>query len=71
MANLSEFYVGEGEVDKARPLLLRSMEINEKNLGRIHPHVAANINNLASLYERTPDGWEGSPVCSRLRGFVR
>jgi tetratricopeptide (TPR) repeat protein len=39
----------QGKYDQAEPLYRRAIEIDERGLGRDHPNVATNYNNLAEL----------------------
>jgi tetratricopeptide (TPR) repeat protein len=48
---LGTLYDHSGELAKAEPILLRSLEITEQVLGADHPNTAASLNNLALLYE--------------------
>ena len=41
----------QGKYEKAEPLYQKSLEILEKTLGKDHPDIATNINNLALLYQ--------------------
>ncbi len=47
---LAGIYESQGELKKAEPWEIRSLEISEKTLGKNHPNVAASLNNLALLY---------------------
>ncbi len=40
-----------GEYQKAEPLYLKTLKINEKILGEEHPSTAISYNNLAGIYE--------------------
>ena len=40
-----------GHGEEAEPLYERSLAIQEKALGPVHPNVATSLNNLAALYK--------------------
>jgi tetratricopeptide (TPR) repeat protein len=47
---LGLLYHYQGKYSEAEPLVLRSLEIRERELGVEHPHVAQSLNNLAEFY---------------------
>jgi tetratricopeptide (TPR) repeat protein len=47
---LAELYRKQGKYNKAEPLFLRSLSIDEKQLEENHLYVATTLNNLANLY---------------------
>ena len=47
--NLAVLYGKRGKYKDAEPLCKRALEIREKVLGRDHPDVAKQLNNLALL----------------------
>ncbi len=49
--NLAYFYELQGQYEKAKPLLLSSIAIQEKQIEKRYYPVAANLNNLAYLYK--------------------
>ena len=48
--NLARFYNSMGDYEKAEPLYLKALKINEKILGNKYPDTATSYNNLAELY---------------------
>ena len=48
---LAELYRDQEKYEEAEPLQKRALAIDEKSLGRDHPHVATDLNNLALLYQ--------------------
>ena len=49
MNNLAVLYGKRGKYKEAEPLCKRALEIREKVLGKDHPDVAKQLNNLALL----------------------
>jgi tetratricopeptide (TPR) repeat protein len=47
--NLSKAYYDQGKYEQAEPLLLRSLEIKEKALGKDHPDTKQTRDNLEAL----------------------
>ena len=54
-----------GRYAEAEPLFRRSLEIQEKQLGRDHPDVATSLNNLADLYRAMGRYAEAEPLYRR------
>jgi tetratricopeptide (TPR) repeat protein len=48
--NLALLYDSMGDYEKAEPLYLKALKIDQKVLGEEHPNTVASYNNLASLY---------------------
>ncbi|MCA9470186.1 MAG: CHAT domain-containing protein, partial [Nitrospira sp.] len=49
--NLAELYRAQGKYTQAEPLYQQALEIDEADLGSIHPSVARDLNNLALIYQ--------------------
>ena len=62
---LAALYYAMGRYAEAEPLLHRSLEIREKQLGRDHPDVAASLNGLAALYQAMGRYAEAEPLSRR------
>jgi CHAT domain-containing protein/Tfp pilus assembly protein PilF len=54
-----------GCYSEAEPLYKKSLEINEKALGKDHPELAINLNNLATLYLNIGRFAEAEPLYKR------
>ena len=54
-----------GRYAEAEPLIRRSLEVREKQLGRDHLHVAHSLNNLAGLYQAMGRYAEAEPLFRR------
>ena len=65
MNNLALLYKSQGNYIKSEPLLVRSLVIREKVLGKEHPYVAASLSNLASLYLAQEDITRATDFLSR------
>jgi tetratricopeptide (TPR) repeat protein len=63
--HLAVLYYHQGEYSEAEPLLLRSLEIWEQQLGALHPDVAVSLNNLAELYKEQGKYNEAEPLYLR------
>ena len=62
---LALLYDSQGKYKVAEPLYLRSLSIDEKQLGENHPHVATSLNNLAELYNSQGKYKEAEPLYLR------
>ena len=51
MSNLAYLYQNQGAYERAEPLCLRALQIQEAVLGKNHPDVATSLSNLAGLYQ--------------------
>lgn len=58
-------YGKRGKYKEAEPLCKRALEIREKVLGRDHPDVAKQLNNLALLCQNQVDIYGCKYVVSR------
>lgn len=54
--NLAVLYGKRGKYKEAEPLCKRALEIREKVLGKDHPDVAKQLNNLALLCQNQVHG---------------
>ena len=63
--NLAGLYLDMGRYAEAEPLVRRSLEIGEKQLGRDHPDVAISLHNLAGLYRDMGRYAEAEPLYRR------
>ncbi|CAM9855258.1 unnamed protein product, partial [Ectocarpus sp. 13 AM-2016] len=55
----------QGKHEKAKPLLERSVAINEATFGLEHPHVVASLNDLAAILEKQGKYAEAQPLYER------
>ena len=62
---LAELYRQQGAYTKAEPLYRRSLAIDEKALGKMHPSVAITLNNLAYLYHSQGAYAKAEPLYQR------
>ncbi len=60
-----DLYRNQGRYAEAEPLLVRSLEIRERQLGVDHPNVATSLNNLALLYKTQGRYSEAEPLYAR------
>ncbi|NIQ03685.1 MAG: tetratricopeptide repeat protein [Nitrospinaceae bacterium] len=65
LRNLAEVYQQQSKYAEAEPLLKRSLEIEEKNLGADHPNVAGHLTNLGTNYRRQKKFKEAEPLYRR------
>ena len=65
MSNLANFYVYQGDYQKAETLYLRVLELREKTQGANHPSTAQAIHNLAELYFFKGDYEKSEPLFRR------
>lgn len=68
--NLAVLYGKRGKYKEAEPLCKRALEIREKVLGKDHPDVAKQLNNLALLCQnqvRTFTSLIRNPIKSLIR----
>ena len=66
LLNQAGGYLGEqGRYSEAEPLYVRSLQINEQQLGAEHPDTAQSLNNLAELYDTTGRYSEAEPLLVR------
>ena len=50
LARIANLYFDQGRYSEAEPLYLRSLHINQQQLGADHPDTATSLSNLALLY---------------------
>ncbi len=62
---IAELYHAQGKYSKAEPLYKRALAIDEKSLGKDHPDVARDLNNLALLYYAEGRYAEAEPLFKR------
>jgi tetratricopeptide (TPR) repeat protein len=55
----------KGEFARAEPLKRRALAVNEASLGKDHPEVAIDLNNLAALLQETNRLGEAEPLMHR------
>jgi len=65
MSVLGSYLQYKGLYDKAEPLTRRALEIFEDSLGRDHPKVATQLNNLAQLFGATNRLDKAEPLIRR------
>ena len=65
LGRLATLHQYQGDYKTAEPLFKRSLEINEKTLGKNHPDVAATLNNLALLYKSQGRYEDAEPLYKR------
>ena len=58
-------YYNNADYQKAEPLLLQALAIDEDSFGKDHPKVARDLNNLALLYQATNRLKEAEPLMKR------
>src|SRR5207244_1477725 len=51
LSNLASIYKAKGELEKAEPLYLQSLENLQKTLPKEHMSIAAALENLGALYD--------------------
>ena len=62
---LAEILHVQAQYKEEEPLLLRLLTIDEASLGKDHPNVARDLNNLAQLYKATNRLKEAEPLMQR------
>ena len=62
---LALMYRGMGDFKKAEPLLIRGLDIYEKNLGPEHVDLEGPLNNLAELYYEMGEYAKSDPLYQR------
>ncbi len=62
---LAQIYYAKGRYAEAEPLVARSLDIRERQLGADHPDVAQSLNNLAELYRLQGRYSEAEPLYAR------
>jgi len=62
---IAELYQVQGKYSKAESLYKRALAIDEKSLGKDHPDVARDLNNLALLYYAEGRYAEAAPLFKR------
>jgi tetratricopeptide (TPR) repeat protein len=63
--HLAGLYRSQGRDQEAEPLLVRSLQIREQQLGADHPATASSLNNLAGLYRSQGRYQEAEPLYVR------
>ena len=67
--DVAEIYVTQHNFSQAEPLFVRSIAINEEDLGPNHPEVVATLNSLAEVYIKTDRAAEARKIEDRLRAI--
>jgi tetratricopeptide (TPR) repeat protein len=71
LSYLASTYSALAQHDKALPLQLRALAINEKILGPEHPDTARTLNNVAYTYGALAQHDKGLPLKLRFLGDQR
>lgn len=71
VADLARCYYMQGKYDETEPLLVKVVELFERQLGPTHPTVATGLYNLASLYHVQQKYNEAEPVYKRALDLRR
>ncbi len=65
LTRIARLYQEQGRYPEAKPLYMRALTINEKQLGADHPDTATSLNNLAYLYRAIGKYTEAEPLFMR------
>ncbi len=65
-----EYSDPKGQYEQAEPLYQRALAIWEKQVGPEHPNTAANLNNLALLYQAQGKYEQAEPLYQRALAIV-
>lgn len=71
MVNLAAVYVTAARYGEAEPLLIRSLELRERQLGADHPLVAATLLHYSILLRQTGRGREAGKLEARATAILR
>jgi hypothetical protein len=65
LGRLAQRHRESGEEHEAEPLLRRALEIQERSLGPVHPHVALTLSSLMFLYRHQGKEEEAAAAADR------
>ncbi len=65
MNDLGLYWENRGQYRTAEPLMRRALHIDELSFGHVHPRVATDLNNLATLLQATNRLAEAEPLMRR------